>query len=45
MALLVALMLAAPPQEGIPWVTDPSDGLQCAKNEGRAILMYFTADW
>jgi hypothetical protein len=48
--LAAAFVAAASPapvgHEGkIDWVKDPAFGLAKAKLEGRAALMFFTADW
>ena len=46
--VLAALAVAAAPagHEGkIDWVKDPAFGLAKAKLEGRAAMLFFTADW
>lgn len=46
-ALLLAAGPAAPLEHGgkIDWVRDPAFGFVKAKLEGRAAMIFFTADW
>lgn len=46
-ALLVAAAGAGPDDHGgkVPWLRDPQFGLARAKIEGRATMLFFTADW
>lgn len=48
LAILAALLLPAPAEEQggkVAWVRDPQFGLAKARLEGRATMLFFTADW
>lgn len=47
-ALALIAVAAAPVQEHggkVDWVRDPEFGLAKAAHEGRAAMLFFTADW
>ena len=46
-SLLVSAGAASAQEHGgkVPWVRDPQFGLAKAKLEGRATMLFFTADW
>jgi hypothetical protein len=45
--LLAALLLSVGDDHGgkVSWIRDPQFGLAKAKLEGRATMLFFTADW